>query len=115
MRVGKNLSSRMNLRKLVTQTDADIARTDPPQSTRAYFRGECLKRWPEFVVSANWDCIIFDVGDGPLRRIPMMEPLRGTRALTESLFTSCSTPLDLVLALGLENSESTTFRISDVF
>ena len=115
MRVGKNLSSRMNLRKLVTQTDVDIARTDPPQSTRAYFRGECLKRWPEFVVSANWDCIIFDVGDGPLRRIPMMEPLRGTRALTENLFPSCSTPLDLVLALGLENSESTTFRISDVF
>jgi proteasome accessory factor A len=67
------------------------------------------------VVSANWDCIIFDVGDGPLRRIPMMEPLKGTRALTESLFNSCATPLDLVLALGLENSDIATFKISDVF
>jgi Pup amidohydrolase len=115
MRPGKNLSDRMNLRKLVAHSDAERARIDPPQSTRAYFRGECLKRWPEFVVSANWDCIIFDVGDGPLRRIPMMEPLKGTRALTESLFNSCATPLDLVLALGLENSDITTFKISDVF
>ena len=115
MRTGKNLSDRMNLRRLITQGDADIARTEPPQSTRAFFRGMCLQRWPEFVVSANWDCLIFDVGDGPLRRIPMMEPLRGTRALTEDLFKSCSTPMELVLALGLENSELTSFRISDVF
>jgi len=115
MRVGKNLSDRMNLRKFVTQSEASIARTEPPQSTRAYFRGMCLQRWPEFVVSANWDCLIFDVGEGPLRRIPMMEPLKGTRALTEGLFNSCKTPLDLVIALGLENSEQTSFTISDVF
>ena len=115
MRTGKNLSDRMNLRRLITQGDADIARTEPPQSTRAFFRGMCLQRWPEFVVSANWDCLIFDVGDGPLRRIPMMEPLKGTRALTEDLFKSCSTPMELVLALGLEHSELTSFRISDVF
>jgi proteasome accessory factor A len=115
MRVGKNLSDRMNLRKFVTQREAAIARTEPPQSTRAYFRGMCLQRWPEFVVSANWDCLIFDVGEGPLRRIPMMEPLKGTRALTEGLFNSCKTPLDLVIALGLENSEQTSFKISDVF
>ena len=115
MRQGKNLSSRMNLRKLISQSDAELARTEPPDSTRAFFRGMCLHRWSEFVVSANWDCIIFDVGDGPLRRIPMMEPLKGTRMLTENLFRSCHTPMDLILALGLEDSELTTYKISDVF
>jgi len=115
MRVGKNLSGRMNLRKLVTQSDAETARTEPPHSTRAFFRGMCLQRWPEFVVSANWDCLIFDVGDGPLRRIPMMEPLKGTRTLTADLFSSCSTPMELILALGLEHSELTSFKVSDAF
>ena len=115
MRAGKNLAERMNLKKLVTQGDADTARTKPPHSTRAFFRGMCLQKWPEFVVSANWDCLIFDVGEGPLRRIPMMEPLRGTRTLTEKLFSSCSTPMELILALGLEHSELTSFKVSDAF
>jgi proteasome accessory factor A len=115
MRMGKNLSERMNLRKLITQSDAETARTEPPHSTRAFFRGMCLQRWPELVVSANWDCLIFDVGDGPLRRIPMMEPLKGTRSLTGDLFSSCSTPMELILALGLEHSELTSFKVTDAF
>ena len=30
------------------------------------------------VVAANWDSLVFDIGRDPLRRVPMMEPLRGT-------------------------------------
>ena len=58
------------------------AMTEPPASTRAYFRGRCLGRWPDAVVAANWDSLILDVGTDPLRRIPMMEPLRGTRPMS---------------------------------
>ena len=42
------------------------------------------------------DYIILDVGGDPLKRIPMMEPLRGTKAHVESLFESVESPADLV-------------------
>ena len=40
--------------------------TDPPTTTRAYFRGRCLQKFPDDVVAANWDSLVFDVGRDPL-------------------------------------------------
>lgn len=76
------------------------ATTDPPPETRAFFRGQCLARWPDSVVAANWDSLILDVGSDPLRRIPMMEPLKGTREHVEPLFDTCATPAELVSRLA---------------
>ena len=39
------------------------------------------------------------IGNEPLRRVPMMEPTRGTQAHVEELFSSCETPGDLLAAL----------------
>ncbi len=50
--------------------------------TRAFFRGQCVARYPEEIVAANWDSVVFDLGEGPLQRVPMLDPLRGTHALT---------------------------------
>ena len=65
-------------------------------TTRAWFRGGCLARWPDAVVAANWDSLILDVGSDPLRRIPMMEPLKGTKAHVQPLFDEVGTPAELV-------------------
>jgi Pup amidohydrolase len=86
--------------RLVEESDVTTAMTEPPPSTRAYFRGQCLAKWADAVVAANWDSLILDVGSDPLRRIPMMEPLRGTRAHVESLFEECTTPAELVARLA---------------
>jgi proteasome accessory factor PafA2 len=86
--------------RLVAEEDVDAAMTEPTPSTRAYFRGRCLAEWPDAVVAANWDSLILDVGTDPLRRIPMMEPLRGTRAHVEALFEECTTPAELVARLA---------------
>ena len=86
--------------RLVEEADVLDAVSEPPGSTRAYFRGTCLARWPEAVVAANWDSLILDVGGDPLKRIPMMEPLRGTRAHVEPLFASVDTPAALVARLA---------------
>jgi len=86
--------------RLVTESEVTEAIGSPPPSTRAYFRGRCLERWPEAVVAANWDSIILDVGADPLKRIPMMEPLRGTKAHVEALFDQARTPADLVSRLS---------------
>ena len=82
--------------RLVTEDEVHRAMTEPPSTTRAYFRGKCLARWPDSVVAANWDSVILDVGSDPLRRIPMMEPLRGTKAHVEPLFDQVGTPAELV-------------------
>src|SRR3989440_2860590 len=86
--------------RLVEEPDVTTAMTEPPPSTRAYFRGQCLEKWADAVVAANWDSLILDVGSDPLRRIPMMEPLRGTRAHVESLFEECTTPAEQVARLA---------------
>jgi proteasome accessory factor A len=59
---------------------------EPPHDTRAFFRGRCIARYPEAIAAASWDSIIFDTGRETLQRIPMREPLRGTRAHVEDLF-----------------------------
>ncbi len=83
-------------------TDADVARAvhEPPGSTRAYFRGRCLERYSSAILAANWDSLIFDVGGDPLKRVPMPEPLRGTRAHVGELIDRCDTPQELLGELG---------------
>ena len=106
MRADKCLALRANLETMTNKEDVLTATTTPPDTTRAYFRGMCLKKWPTDVVAANWDSIVFDIGREPLRRVPMMEPLRGTRQLTESLIAQSSSPSELVASLGDQVSSS---------
>ena len=106
MRTEKCLALRAGLETMTNPEDVLRATTTPPETTRAYFRGMCLQKWPTDVVAANWDSVVFDIGRDPLRRVPMMEPLRGTRELTERLFAQSSTPAELVAALGDQVSPS---------
>jgi hypothetical protein len=86
--------------------DGDVGRrrgaaiTEPPDTTRAYFRGRCLQKWPTDIVAANWDSLVFDVGRDPLRRVPMMEPLRGTADHVASLIDDSDTAAELLARLG---------------
>ncbi len=100
MRPEKGLAWRLGLEQLVTDDEAQLARTEPPTDTRAYFRGRCLQKFPDQVVAANWDSIVFDVGGDVLRRVPMMEPMRGTEDHVGTLFEECTTALELLQRLG---------------
>jgi proteasome accessory factor PafA2 len=100
IRPARSLSTRVGLERLTTDAEVTAAMTDPPRTTRAWFRGRCLQRWGSAVVAANWDSLVFDVGGDPLRRVPMMEPLRGTAALLEDVVESCETPAELIARLG---------------
>jgi proteasome accessory factor A len=71
----------------------------PPEDTRAYFRGECLRRYGSAVAAASWDSVIFDVGRQSLVRVPTLEPLRGTKAHVEALLDRCTTAEMLVREL----------------
>jgi proteasome accessory factor A len=82
--------------RLLVEHEVIEAMGEPPPSTRAYFRGTCLARWADSVVAANWDSLVLDVGSDPLRRIPMMEPTRGSKEHVADLFAQVSTPRQLV-------------------
>ena len=100
MRPEKCIASRLGLRTITGADEVRTAMTEPPDTTRAYFRGRLLAKWPESVVAANWDSVVLDVGRDPLRRVPMMEPLRGTRELVGSLIDSSNSVVELVTRLG---------------
>jgi len=96
LRPSRSLFARLDTERLVDGAAVAAAVTDPPRDTRAWFRGECLKRWPGSVATANWDSLVFDLGSDPLRRVPMMDPLKGTAEHVEALLDSCASPTELV-------------------
>ena len=100
MRPERCLALRAGLQTLVAPADATRAMTEPPDSTRAYFRGRCLAKFPDDIVAANWDSLVFDVGRDPLRRVPMMEPLRGTAAHVATLIDESASARELLDRLG---------------
>jgi proteasome accessory factor A len=72
--------------ELVTDEQVHEAVHEPPADTRAYFRGKCLEKYPDQIAAASWDSVIFDIpGQPSLQRVPMLEPLRGTRASVGAL------------------------------
>jgi len=88
------------IRRLFTEDEITSAIENPPASTRAYFRGECLRRYGDSVVAANWDSLVFDVGQTTLVRLPMMEPRRGTQALVEELLDASPDAATLIENIG---------------
>ena len=94
------LVSRGAMETLLPADAAESAIATPPDDTRAYFRGECLRRYGQSVAAASWDSVIFDVGRESLVRVPMLEPLRGTRAHVGELLDRCDTAAALVEALN---------------
>jgi Pup amidohydrolase len=71
--------------RLTTDEEVDAAIMEPPHDTRAYFRGHCISRFPQAIAAASWDSLIVDTGADALQRVPMREPLRGTKQHVESL------------------------------
>jgi proteasome accessory factor PafA2 len=90
------LLARGSMQRLLTDDEVTRAMAAPPTDTRAFFRGECLRRYPGQVAAASWDSVVFDLGRENLVRIPTMEPLRGTRDHVGALFESTSTAQELV-------------------
>jgi proteasome accessory factor A len=90
------LVARGSMQRLVTDEEVTRAVVNPPADTRAFFRGECLRRFPAQVAAASWDSVVFDLGRENLVRIPTMEPLKGTRDHVGLLFESTSSAQELV-------------------
>ncbi|KJF15926.1 depupylase/deamidase Dop [Acidithrix ferrooxidans] len=100
IRPAKSLFYRLNMENVVSPTEIADAVYEPPKRTRAYFRGKCLEKYGPSVAAANWDSMIFDLGEDPLRRVPMMDPLRGSAEHVDELIRECATAAELIKRLG---------------
>ena len=100
VRLDKGLYNRLvargSMKRLVTEQQVLDAVDSPPTDTRAYFRGECLRRFGADIAAASWDSVIFDLGGDSLVRIPTLEPLRGSKAHVGALLDSVDSAVELV-------------------
>ncbi|MGW0249594.1 depupylase/deamidase Dop [Nocardia goodfellowii] len=100
VRLDKGLYNRLvargSMKRLVSEQQVLDAMTNAPTDTRAYFRGECLRRFGADIAAASWDSVIFDLGGDSLVRIPTLEPRRGTKAHVGKLLDGANSAADLV-------------------
>ncbi len=105
VRAEKGLYNRLAARgwfaRVLTEERVAQAVHEPPEDTRAYFRGRCLDKYADEVAAASWDSVIFDLpGHESLQRVPTLEPLRGTKAHVKDLLDRCRTAQDLLRELA---------------
>jgi proteasome accessory factor A len=94
------LVSSGKIETIVSEDEVAFAVDHPPEDTRAYFRGECLRRFSPEIVAASWDALIFDTGDEPLRKVPTMDPMRGTKAHVQGLLDASPDVQSLLASLS---------------
>jgi proteasome accessory factor A len=94
------LADRGRMTRLLDERRVQRAVTEPPEDTRAYFRGRCLAKYADEVAAASWDSVIFDLpGYDSLQRVPTLEPSRGTKEHVGALLDDSPTAADLVAVL----------------
>jgi proteasome accessory factor A len=84
------------IERLLEDSEVERAMHEPPEDTRAYFRGRCLEKYADSVAAASWDSVIFDLpGRESLQRVPTIDPLRGSKAHVGELIDRCETASQL--------------------
>lgn len=118
LRPERSLSARLRglgrLEEVVPLAEVAAAEFAPPEDTRAWFRGELIRRYPERIHSASWQSIVVDLSDTPgvpaatrsndwqgdgMVRIPLANPVGGTRDRVATLLDDAADLADLVATL----------------
>ena len=76
------------IERIVEEDDIQRAELNPPTGTRAYFRGRCVSKFAKSLYGASWTSVLFDFGNTTIKKVPLMDPHRGTQALTRELLDS---------------------------
>ena len=96
----QKLLQRGSMQRLFSEDEVDRAVAQAPEDTRAWFRGQCVTKYFDALVAANWDSLVFDTGEKLMRRVPMMEPLRGSKAIVGDLVARSDTVAELLEEIG---------------
>lgn len=90
------LESEKRVNRLVKDRDIYQAIETPPANTRAYFRGMCRKKFGPYLQGVNWDSISFAWHDGTIKRIFMLEPAKGSKALVKEILDNSNSLESLI-------------------
>ena len=103
--LAQKLRAAGQLERLVTDAEAGSAVTDPPEDTRAWFRGECVRRYGPSgdIRAASWDSVVMADGAGRWRRVRLDEPTSGTREKVEALLDRHTSVVSLLTELAGED------------
>ena len=95
------LQKKGRMRTLFSEDQISHAISNPPEDTRAYFRGRCVAIYEQKIAAASWDSIIFDFGvDQPMVRLNTVDARKGTKELTGDLFDRQLSADEFVSALS---------------
>ena len=97
--IARALEVKGSLRRIFTDAEVEQAISEPPADTRAYFRGECVRKYPENIAAASWDSVVFDTGGDTLLRVPTLDPLRGTKHGVGEILARSDSARELLEAL----------------
>ena len=88
------------IERVVLDSEIVHAELCPPNGTRAYFRGRCVSKYAKSIYGASWTSVLFDVGNTTIKKIPLMDPLRGTESLTGELLAASDSAESLLAKLS---------------
>ena len=93
LRPDKGLYARLlkngHVERILTHEEIVHAIQHPPLDTRAYFRGTCLRKFPNDIHSVSWNSIIFN-GPTGFDKIMMERPHFGTQEIVGELLNTCT-------------------------
>ena len=92
-----------HVRTCVNPEEIVDAIKNPPTDTRAYFRGTCLRRFPNQIHSASWNSLVFCLDGLSLDKILMDRPHFETREIVGELLNN-RTANEVVQEIGTETS-----------
>lgn len=97
--LAQKLRAAGRLQVLVPGEDVARAVTEPPHDTRAWFRGECVRRYGADVRAASWDSVVMLDERGRLRRVQVAEPTTATRTQLADLLDRHTSTASLLTEL----------------
>ena len=78
-----------HVKRLLSREEIMHAIQHPPLDTRAYFRGTCIRKFPDSIHSVSWNTIVFN-GPTGYDKIMMDRPHFGTQAIVGELLSTCN-------------------------
>ena len=78
-----------HVERLLSHEEIIHAMHYPPVDTRAYFRGTCLRKFPNHIHSASWNSMVFKAEKG-FDKIMMERPHFGTQQIVGELLNYCT-------------------------
>jgi proteasome accessory factor A len=72
--IAATMTAQGRLRRFVDEHRVADAETNPPTQTRAWLRGESIRRLRGRVFAASWQSLVLDTGAARLVRLPMPQP-----------------------------------------